>query len=146
MARDTFASINPCLSQEDLQHVAEIAVGSEPFPSQVDQNIRARCSGNLTAAAALNKTGKKKLIAGTKEIWPLSHKLFPSADAADNDEDDVAVMLIMRNIMRIFPEKEAVKLNLILSKMENSFLILDPSAGDVSATIGAEVLVCHGVK
>ena len=61
-------------------------------------------------------------------MYPQAHKLFPPADSADSDEDDLRIAYIMRNLQRILPEEDAARLNRIFARMENVFLVLDQPA------------------
>lgn len=147
MVRETFTAIDTQLTPEELQQVAQLAVGSRPLDAKVVEYIKTN-RGAAVSTARMEKTssvanmkstgGKKKgASSGSKEVWPLSHKLFPVASAADNDEDDLRVMLLMRNLMCIFPEEDSVSLNRVMAKMESSFLTIDQSPATVEGAAAA---------
>lgn len=102
MVRETLAAIDSRLTREELQQVSQLAVGSRPLDKKVVEYIKANRSAaepmlrkTGSALAANTKcAGKNKVVSGgAKDVWPLSHKLFPLADAADTDDDDLRVSL-----------------------------------------------------
>lgn len=62
---------------------------------------------------------------GTKLIYPLAHKLFPLPGSEELDGEDLRVTYIMRNLLCVLPEEDAARLNRVLAKMENVFLVLE---------------------
>jgi hypothetical protein len=114
MVFEAFSAIDARLSPQELHHLAQLALGergqeggmavggaggdaSETLPPEVVEYInlnRASAGDSQGKLGNAKSVGKKKPAASksAKDVWPLSHKLFPLADSADVEEDDMRVM------------------------------------------------------
>ena len=113
MVFEAFSAIDARLSPQELHHLAQLALGergqeggmavggaggdaSETLPPEVVEYInlnRASAGDSQGKPGNAKSAGKKKAATSksAKDVWPLSHKLFPLADSADAEEDDMRV-------------------------------------------------------
>jgi hypothetical protein len=141
MVEEVLTDVHDKLTQEEIDIVAKVAIGVQPIAPGVLSYIATHreAASSVSGETAKNKDrSKTKGANGSQQVWPLSHQLFPQGERIDEPieaEDDLRVVFLMRNLMRLLPEEEAAAVNRVFAKLEGAFLTRDqdtklvPSSG-----------------